>query len=110
MQRMYATKAAMRARQQSNDTSNRTGTKQGDDRTQQHKKGYCRTEGKLVAKAGKLIKGLGSGKAASGSKLRPVRQLATEPQEQANTRKKNTKTPKKNNLRPIVPEKVTIMR
>ena len=92
---MYATKAATRARQQSNDTSNRTGTKQGDDRTQQNKKGYCRTEGKLVAKAGKLIKGLGSGKAGSGSKLRPVRQLATEPQEQAKTRKKNTKTPKK---------------
>ena len=110
MQRMYATKAATRARQQSNDTSNRTGTKQGDDRTQQNKKGYCRTEGKLVAKAGKLIKGLGSGKAVSGSKLRPVRQLATEPQEQAKTRKKNTKTPKKNNLRPNVPEKVTIMR
>ena len=111
MQRMYATKAATRARQQSNDTSNRTGTKQGDDRTQQHtKKGYCRTEGKLVAKAGKLIKGLGSGKAGSGSKLWPVRQLATEPQEQAKTRKKNTKTPKKNNLRPNVPEKVTIMR
>ena len=95
MQRMYATKAATRARQQSNDTSNRTGTKQGDDRTQQNKKGYCRMEGKLVAKAGKLIKGLGSGKAGSGSKLRPVRQLATEPQEQAKTRKKNTKTPKK---------------
>ena len=110
MQRMYATKVAMRARQQSNDTSNRTGTKQGDDRTQQNKKGYCRTEGKLVAKAGKLIKGLGSGKAGSGSKLRPVRQLATEPQEQAKTRKKNTKTPKKNNLRPNVPEKVIIMR
>ena len=110
MQRMYATKAATRARQQSNDTSNRTGTKQGDDRTQQNKKGYCRTEGKLVAKAGKLIKGLGSGKVGSGSKLRPVRQLATEPQEQAKTRKKNTKTPKKNNLRPNVPEKVTIMR
>ena len=110
MQRMYATKAVTRARQQSNDTSNRTGTKQGDDRTQQNKKGYCRTEGKLMAKAGKLIKGLGSGKAGSGSKLRPVRQLATEPQEQAKTRKKNTKTPKKNNLRPNVPEKVTIMR
>ena len=110
MQRTYATKAVTRARQQSNDTSNRTGTKQGDDRTQQNKKGYCRTEGKLVAKAGKLIKGLGSGKAGSGSKLRPVRQLATEPQEQAKTRKKNTKTPKKNNLRPNVPEKVTIMR
>ena len=74
------------------------------------KKGYCRTEEKLVAKAGKLIKGLGSGKAGSGSKLRPVRQLATEPQEQAKTHKKNTKTPKKNNLRPNVPEKVTIMR
>ena len=98
MQRMYATKAAMRARQQSNDTSNRTGTKQGNDRTQQKKKGYCRTEGKLVAKAGKLIKGLGSGKAGSGSKLRPVRQLATEPQEQAKTRKKNTKTPKKKTI------------
>ena len=83
MQRTYATKVAMRARQQSNDTSNRTGTKQGDDRTQQHKKGYCRAEGKLVAKAGKLIKGLGSGKAAKGSKLRPVRQLATKPQVQA---------------------------
>ena len=98
MQRMYATKAATRARQQSNDTSNRTGTKQGDDRTQQNKKGSCRTEGKLVAKAGKLIKGLGSGKAASGSKLRPVRQLATEPQEQAKTRKKNTKTQKKKTI------------
>ena len=110
MQRTYATKAATRARQQSNDTSNRTGTKQGDNRTQQNKKVYCRTEGKLVAKAGKLIKGLDSGKAGSGSKLRPVRQLATEPQEQAKTRKKNTKTPKKNNLRPNVPEKVTIMR
>ena len=96
MQRMYATKAATRARQQSNDTSNRTGTKQGDDRTQQHKKkGYCRTEGKLVAKAGKLIKGLGSGKVVSDSKLWPIRQLVTESQEQANTHKKNTKTPKK---------------
>ena len=59
------------------------------------KKGYCRMDGKLVAKAGKLIKGLGSGKAGSGSKLRPVRQLATEPQEQAKTRKKKLKHQKK---------------
>ena len=73
MQRTYATKAAMRARQQSNDTSNRTGTKRGDNRTQQQKKGYCRTEGKLLAKAGKLIKGLGSGKAVSASKLWSVK-------------------------------------
>ena len=98
MQRTYATKAAMKARQQSNDTSNRTGTKQGCDRTQQQKKGYCRMKGKLVAKASKLIKGLDSGKEVSGSKLWPVRQLATEPQEQANTCKKNTKISKKKTI------------
>ena len=51
-----------------------------------------------MAKAGKLIKGLGSGKVVSDSKLWPIRQLVTEPQEQANTHKKNTKTPKKKTI------------
>ena len=36
MQRMYAAKEATKARQQSSDTSNSTGTKQGSDKTQQH--------------------------------------------------------------------------
>ena len=62
-----------------------------------------------MSKAGKLIKGLGSGKVVSGIKLRPVRQLATEPQEQVKTCKKNTKRLQKNNLQPIGPKTVTIM-
>ena len=99
MQRMYAAKEATKARQQSSDTSNSTGTKQGSDKTQQHthetKKGYSSTEGKLVEKTGKLIEGLGSGKALNGSKLRAVKQLAAEPQAQVHNCKKNTKNPQK---------------
>ena len=100
MQRMYAAKEATKARQQSSDTSNSTGTKQGSDKTQQHthtkiKKGYFSTEGKLVEKTGKLIEGLGSGKALNGSKLRAVKQLAAEPQAQVHNCKNNTKKPQK---------------
>ena len=99
MQRMYAAKEAMKARQQSSNTSNSTGTKEGSDKTQQHthenKKGYSSMEGKLVEKTGKLMEGLGSGKALNGSKLRAVKQLAAEPQAQVHNCKNNTKKPQK---------------
>ena len=52
-------------------------------------------EGKLVEKTGKLIEGLGSGKALNGSKLRAVKQLAVEPQAQVQNCKNNTKKPQK---------------
>ena len=52
-------------------------------------------EGKLVEKTGKLIEGLGSGKALNGSKLRAVKQLAAEPQAQVHNCKNNTKKPQK---------------
>ena len=97
---MYAAKEATKARQQSSDTSNSTGTKQGSNKTQQHihtkrKKGYSSMEGKLMEKTGKLTEGLGSGKAFNGSKLWAVTQLAAEPQAQVHNCKKSTKKPQK---------------
>ena len=52
-------------------------------------------EGKLVEKTGKLMEGLGSGKALNGSKLWAVKQLAAEPQVQVHNCKNNTKKPQK---------------
>ena len=99
MQRMYAAKEATKARQKSSDISNNTGAKQGSDKTQQHIhtkfKKVILVEGKLVEKTGKLMEGLGSGKALNGSKLRAVKQLAAEPQAQVHNCKNNTKKPQK---------------
>ena len=66
-------------------------------------------EGKLGEKTGKLMKGLGSGKALNGSKLWALRQLAAEPQEQEHTCRESTKRPQKNNYQPFGPETVRIM-
>ena len=98
MQRIYTAKEVMRARQQSNDTSNSTGTKQGNDKTQQYKKRLFSMEGKLLEKARKLMERLSSRKALSGSKLWAVGQLVAEQWEQVYTCKKNAKSPQRNNL------------